>query len=91
MDERIKIYIEPRYVKEEDWDGQRIRPFQKEALEAIKRSDARIIFIEAPVGSGKSYIIRNLIQDDYFQRKPVVLTYPTKILMDGETKNYQGR
>jgi len=44
MDERIKIHVEPRYVKEEDWNGQRIRPFQKEALKVIKKSDARIIF-----------------------------------------------
>ena len=37
MDERIKIHIEPRYVKEEDWNGQRIRPFQREALEAMNK------------------------------------------------------
>jgi len=58
MCERIKIHIEPRYVKEEDWNGRKIRPFQREALEAIKRPDTRIIFIEVPVRSGKSYIIR---------------------------------
>lgn len=31
-----------------------------------------------------SYIIRNLIMDEYFNRKAIVLTYPTKILMDAQ-------
>lgn len=77
----ISLKIGPRFVRQ-DKDG--FRPFQKQTLEAIKNSDARLIFVEAPVGSGKSYIIRNLIQDRYFQRKPIVLTYPTKILMDAQ-------
>lgn len=84
MESRIKLQVEPRFVKEEVVDGQRIRPFQKETLYAIKNSDAKIILVEAPVGSGKSYIIRNLIMDDYFNRKAIVLTYPTKILMDAQ-------
>lgn len=44
------IKINPRYVKEENG----LRPFQKETQEAIKNSDVKIIFVEAPVGSGKS-------------------------------------
>lgn len=87
MKDKIKIKIEPRYVKQENG----LRPFLKEVPEVIKKSDVYIIFIEAPVGSVKSYIIRNLIQDDCFQRKPIVLTYPTKILMDAEAEYYQGR
>ena len=51
------LQISPRYVKQ-DADG--LRPFQRQALEAIKGSDVRLIFIEAPVGAGKSYFIKNL-------------------------------
>jgi CRISPR-associated helicase Cas3 len=75
----ISLKIGPRFVKQDN-DG--LRPFQRKTLEAIKYSDAKLIFVEAPVGSGKSYIIRNLVQDSYFKEKPIVLTYPTKILMD---------
>jgi len=84
MESSIKLQVEPRFVKEEVVDGQRIRPFQKGTLDAIKNSDAKIILVEAPVGSGKSYIIRNLIMDEYFNKKAIVLTYPTKILMDAQ-------
>jgi hypothetical protein len=35
--------IGPRHVKQ-DKDG--LRPFQREALEAIRKSDARLIFVE---------------------------------------------
>lgn len=65
MENRLKIQVEPRYVKEDN----RLRPFQKQAIEAITNSNTKLIFVEAPVGSGKSYIIRNLIQDDHFNRK----------------------
>ncbi|MCK4730362.1 MAG: type I-D CRISPR-associated helicase Cas3' [Candidatus Aenigmarchaeota archaeon] len=84
MNNQINLQIGPRFVKEEIIDGQRIRPFQRETIEAIKKSDAKIITVEAPVGSGKSFIIRNLIQDDFFKNKPIILTYPTKILMDAQ-------
>ncbi len=79
----INLKIGPRFVRENK-DG--LRPFQQQTLEAVKNSDARLIFVEAPVGSGKSYIIRNLIQDSYFQDsgKRIILTYPTKILMDAQ-------
>ncbi len=80
----INLKIGPRFVRQ-DQDG--FRPFQRQTLEAIKNSDARLIFVEAPVGSGKSYIIRNLSQDEHFQRKPIVLTYPTKILMDAQVES----
>ena len=49
MKEKMKIQIEPRYVKQKD----EIRPFQRETIEAIKNSDARLIFVEVPVGLGK--------------------------------------
>lgn len=77
----INLKIGPRFVKQ-DKDG--VRPFQKQTLETIKNKEARLILVEAPVGSGKSYIIRNLVQDKYFHGKYIILTYPTKILMDAQ-------
>jgi len=38
MESRIKLQVEPRFVKEEVVDGQRFRPFQKGTLNAIKNS-----------------------------------------------------
>lgn len=75
------IHIGPRYVKQ---DTSGLRPFQREALEAIKNSAARLIFVEAPVGAGKSYIIRSLLGMREFERRPLILTYPTKILMEAQ-------
>jgi CRISPR-associated endonuclease/helicase Cas3 len=71
--------IRPRFVKQ---DKSGLRPFQQRALEAIKDSESRLIFIEAPVGAGKSYIIRTLLNMKEFERRPLILTYPTKILME---------
>lgn len=48
----MRIKINSRYVKEENG----LRLFQKETLEAIKNPSAKLIFVEAPVGSGKSYV-----------------------------------
>lgn len=80
MSNSIKIHIEPRYVREQDG----LRIFQKETLEAIKNSSAKIIEVEAPVGAGKSHIIRKLITDDSFRKRAILLTYPTTILMDAQ-------
>lgn len=77
-----KLQIEPRYVKEEDG----LRPFQKQTLKAIKDSSAKIVEVEAPVGSGKSHIIRELIDKPLCKEKAIVLTYPTKILMDVQVR-----
>lgn len=82
MENRLNIQIEPRYVKEEG----DLRPFQRETLEVIKDTSGKIVEVEAPVGAGKSYIIRRLVTDDSFKNKPIVLTYPTKILMDTQIK-----
>lgn len=80
------LQIGPRYVKQ-DADG--LRPFQRQALEAIKNSEARLIFIEAPVGSGKSHIIRRLFEEDHLANKAIVLTYPTRILMRAQLESLQ--
>ena len=77
----MDIVLSPRYVKQ-DADG--LRPFQRQALEAIRKSDAQLIFVEAPVGAGKSYIIRSLLGMREFERRPLILTYPTKILMEAQ-------
>jgi CRISPR-associated helicase Cas3 len=73
------ISVLPRYVKEEN----RLRPFQKTTLDAIK-SEAKLVIVEAPVGSGKSYIIRRIVEDNSLSGYPIILTYPTKILMNAQ-------
>lgn len=70
------LNVLPRTVKEIN----KIRPFQKATLYALD-SNAKIIIVEAPVGSGKSHIVRQVI--DHWDGA-VVLTYPTKILMESQ-------
>ncbi len=70
------LYVMPRTVKEVDG----VRPFQKATLDALD-SDAQIIIVEAPVGAGKSHIVRQAI--DRWDGA-VILTYPTKILMESQ-------
>ncbi len=77
----INLKIDPRFVRQNK-DG--FRPFQRQTLEAIKNSDARLIFVEAPVGAGKSYIIRRIVENDDLSGFPIILTYPTKILMNAQ-------
>jgi CRISPR-associated helicase Cas3 len=40
--------------------------------------------VEAPVGAGKSYILRKVVEDEWFSQRPIILTYPTKILMNAQ-------
>lgn len=70
------LNIMPRTVKEISG----MRPFQKSTLDALD-ANAKIIVVEAPVGAGKSHIVRQVI--DHWEG-PVVLTYPTKILMESQ-------
>lgn len=56
-----------------------MRPFQEEALKALDGPE-RIIVVEAPVGAGKSHIVRRFAQGTDFPW--LILTYPTKILME---------
>ena len=56
-----------------------MRPFQRQALDAIADTDVSLVSVEAPVGSGKSFIIRRLFETH--SRSPLVLTYPTNILL----------
>lgn len=73
------ISIMPRTVKEQN----NLRPFQKETLAAL-HSEARLIMVEAPVGAGKSYIIRRIVENKSLSGHPIILTYPTKILMNAQ-------
>lgn len=59
-----------------------IRPFQKATLDALA-SKAQIIIVEAPVGAGKSHIVRKAVEH---WSGPVILTYPTKILMETQKR-----
>jgi CRISPR-associated helicase Cas3 len=77
----MNIKIGPRFIKQ-DKDG--FRPFQSQTLEAIRNSDAKLVFVEAPVGAGKSHLIRKLLEVREFERKPLIFTYPTKILMESQ-------
>ena len=77
----MEIMVDPRYVK-----AGKYRPFQKETLDSLK-SNAKVVKVEAPVGAGKSHIIRNLLDDEYFQDRNIILTYPTKILMDAQVES----
>lgn len=70
------LSIMPRTVKEQN----HLRPFQKATLDALQ-SSTRLIMVESPVGAGKSHIVRR-IADNW--HGAVVLTYPTKILMDSQ-------
>ncbi|MHB9053372.1 MAG: type I-D CRISPR-associated helicase Cas3' [Thermoleophilia bacterium] len=76
--EQLKILS--RSVKQ-DPDGR--RPFQTQTIGALL-GPARVITVEAPVGSGKSYIIRQLAENEGLAGRPLILTYPTKILMDAQ-------
>ncbi|MEW6138825.1 MAG: DEAD/DEAH box helicase [Thermodesulfobacteriota bacterium] len=59
----------------------RFHPFQEETVKQILEG-RRWILTEAPVGSGKSTIIReSLLQ---VQNRPIILTYPTRILLQAQ-------
>jgi hypothetical protein len=73
--------IQKRYVK--SIEG--LRVFQKQAIDKIQNPRSEILFIEAPVGSGKSYIIRNLLKMfPENKSNQIILTFPTKILMEAQ-------
>ncbi len=76
----INIYISPRYVKENNG----YRPFQLKTIESVKNSNTNLIIVEAPVGAGKSFIMRKLLKEKFFERTPIIFLYPTKILMEAQ-------
>ncbi len=76
----MKISILPRTVKEQN----NLRPFQKATLDALRIGKANLIIVEAPVGAGKSHIVRRIVKDESLAGHPIILTYPTKILMNAQ-------
>lgn len=77
----VSLKIGARFVKE---GKNGLRPFQRDTLNLINNSDVKLILVEAPVGSGKSFIIRKLLELSEFERRPLIFTYPTKILMESQ-------
>jgi hypothetical protein len=74
------ISILPRTVKEQG----DLRPFQKSTLDAICTGKANLIIVEAPVGAGKSFIVRRIVETESLSGYPIILTYPTKYLMEAQ-------
>lgn len=60
-----------------------IRPFQRATIDTLN-SSKKIVVVEAPVGAGKSYIIRRIVENEHLAGRPIILTYPTKILMSAQ-------
>lgn len=71
------LRIHPRAARVESG----LHPFQRQVQDALANPSQRILRVEAPVGSGKSRVIRSLLEQPRDSRI-LVLTYPTKILMD---------
>ncbi|MGQ9474167.1 MAG: type I-D CRISPR-associated helicase Cas3' [Candidatus Caldatribacteriaceae bacterium] len=62
-----------------DTDFGKLHPFQKELMEALLDPKVGIINVEAPVGVGKTTVIRKALE---FCKQPIVATFPTTILID---------
>ena len=77
--DRGSLRVSPRAAKVDN----DLHPFQRQVLDALADSRVRIVRAEAPVGSGKSRVIRGLLEQQGDGRT-LVLTYPTKILMDAQ-------
>ncbi len=73
------VRVAPRAAKVEDG----LHPFQRQVVGALADDRVRILRTEAPVGSGKSRVIRALLEQPRDGRI-LVLTYPTKILMEAQ-------
>ena len=76
----MSLQILPRYVKE----NYGYRPFQLKIIEAVKNGNDNLIIVDAPVGAGKSFVMRKLLEEKIFERSPIIFLYPTKILMEAQ-------
>lgn len=74
------VFVLSRTVKEHSG----FRPFQRSVLDLLRDSKTKLIVVEAPVGSGKSYILRKVVEDEKLSQQPIILTYPTTILMTAQ-------
>jgi CRISPR-associated helicase Cas3 len=61
-------------------------PFQKQTLDSLFNHNS-IVLSEAPVGSGKSRIVREAL--NRITDRPIVLTYPTRILLQAQIASLQ--
>jgi len=83
---KLTIQVKERSSKWLKYGNFRVHPFQKDALDIInrivkdKKEEFTILRIIAPVGAGKSFLIRQLINK--IRGYPLILTYPTKILLN---------
>ncbi len=71
------LKVLPRFLKRKS-NG--LSPFQEDVINSFGRE--KIIFLNAPVGSGKSFIARKLLESKAYERTPIVFIYPTKVLME---------
>ncbi|MCS7231898.1 MAG: type I-D CRISPR-associated helicase Cas3' [Elusimicrobiota bacterium] len=64
-----------------------LRPFQEELINTIFYGDEKVIIVEAPVGAGKTFVLRYLLTQEFKKRITFVFLYPTKILMESQVKS----
>src|SRR4051812_5902647 len=79
------VHIEARAARVEA----KLHPFQRQVREVLRSQSVKILRVEAPVGSGKSRIIRDLVEEPRAVANNLVLTYPTKILMEAQVSALQ--
>lgn len=78
-----EIKILPRYIKR----CESLAPFQQELIEAVLNDKHRLIIVDAPVGSGKTFTLKYFLINNLMDRIPLILLYPTKILMESQVKS----
>jgi CRISPR-associated helicase Cas3 len=76
LDKREACFINTVYGK--------LHPFQGELIEALLDPAIGLIRVEAPVGVGKTTVIRKAVE---LCENPVVATFPTTILIRTQAKN----
>lgn len=69
----LQIYARAARIEQD------LHPFQRAFNAALEDALHRVICVEAPVGAGKSHIVRTVLDRPHDGQ--IVLTYPTKILM----------
>jgi len=89
MNNLIEVTVKPRSSNFIKMGDLLVHPFQKEALNVInnllKSEEFGILTIDAPVGAGKSFLMRYLAQ--MLRGYPLILTYPTKILLETQVSS----
>ncbi|MEB3844795.1 MAG: hypothetical protein LRS48_03835 [Desulfurococcales archaeon] len=102
---RVRLEVDPIFVRPGRLQvgGVRLRRFQEEVLEAIRRGD-KLVYLSAPTGSGKTVVPLlplifylhdpksarrelKLAVDPYY---PSASLYPSRTLLDDQTGNIEG-